>query len=211
MKRQATRKEKGKAIMIEEGTPKKNLDPSAEARVASPRTSTGTVILETGEDSSAEEIQSEGVNTADVLCGQVIPLLGYLNSKLGKYVRTINVGSYVELVRNKTRVKMATAHAVVDKERLEASRVAFNEESRRVDELTADLKKKYQMHAPEMAMEVKALAECEAARTSDLELIDRLEAKCNEMRSQRSLVEEQLSEMEVKLSEAKEKNQKLAE
>lgn len=33
------------------------------------------------------------------------------------------------------------------------------------------------------ASKVKALAECEAARTLDLELIERLEAKGNEIRS----------------------------
>ncbi|OAE21536.1 hypothetical protein AXG93_2085s1010 [Marchantia polymorpha subsp. ruderalis] len=92
------------------------------------------------------------------------------------------------------------------RDRLEASWIAFIEESRRVDELTADLKKKDQAHAVEVAAKMKALKECEAAKTSDQELIERLEAKCNEMRSQRSLAEEQFCEMEVKLLEAKEKN-----
>lgn len=85
--------------------------------VTSPRTSTETVILETSKDFLVEEIKSEGVNAADVLCGQVIPLLRYLDSKLGKYAGTTNVGSYVELVRNRTRVKVSTAHAIAEKER----------------------------------------------------------------------------------------------
>lgn len=199
--------------------------------MASPRTSTKTVILKTCEDTSAEEIQSEVVNAADVLCGQVILLLRYLDNKLGKYASTTNVGSYMELVRNRTRVKMAIAQAVATKERqlretktkyealqkrlaeevklrrslektceslranievtrcatinlwnrLEASRVAFNEESRRVDELISDSEKKDRAHAAEVAAKVKARVECEAARTSNQELIEKLEVKCNEI------------------------------
>lgn len=162
MKCRATRKEKGKVIMTEEETSRRDQVPLVEARVrvslekpaevltvsldtekdpmalekiakkvvegvaretttqqpiTSPWTSTGTVILETGEDPSVEEIQSEGVNAADMLCGQVIPLLRYLDNKLVKYAGSTNVGSYVRLVRNMTRVKVATAHRVVEKER----------------------------------------------------------------------------------------------
>ncbi|OAE26149.1 hypothetical protein AXG93_903s1100 [Marchantia polymorpha subsp. ruderalis] len=165
-------------------------------------------------------------------------------NKLGKYAGTINVGTYVELVRNRMRVKVATAHAVAEKKRrlheaetkynvlwrrlaeevelqrssentceslridiefircatidlrnrLEASQVAFNEESQRVDEHTADSKKKYHAHASEAAAKLKALTKNEAARYSDHKLVERLKAKCNEMRSQRSLAEEQLCE-----------------
>lgn len=44
-------------------------------KVKSPRTSAGTVILETGKDPTAEEAQSQVFSAADVLCGQVLPLL----------------------------------------------------------------------------------------------------------------------------------------
>ncbi|OAE22907.1 hypothetical protein AXG93_557s1060 [Marchantia polymorpha subsp. ruderalis] len=105
--------------------------------------------------------------------------------KLEKNVGPSNVGSYVELVCNRTRVKVATANATVKKVksltaeratakilleekkkqlqeseqsmRLEASRVAFNKELRRVDELIARLEKKDQAHAVELAAKVKAL------------------------------------------------------
>ncbi|OAE27677.1 hypothetical protein AXG93_3137s1170 [Marchantia polymorpha subsp. ruderalis] len=171
VKHRATRKEKGKAIMTEEGTLGRDQVHSAEAKVrisleksaevlkvssdteedpvalkkiamkigddiegdtsaqplvASPRTSTGTVILKTGEDSLAEEIQSKGVNVADVLCGQVIRLLRYLNRKETRGVS-----------------------------------IAFNDKSQRVDELTADSRKKDQAYATQVAAKVKALAECE--------------------------------------------------
>lgn len=206
---------------------------TAHPPVASPRTSTGTVIFETGEDLSAEEIQSGGVNVADVLCGQVVPLLRYLDGKVRKYAGSITVGSYVKLVRNRTQAKVATTHVVAEKERqlqeieakyevlrrrlieeielrrslkkiceslradievtrsatvdlwdrLKASRIAYNEKSRRVDELTADSVKDH-AYAAKLVAKVKALAEFEAAKISDLALIERLEAKCNEMRSQ---------------------------
>lgn len=87
----------------------------------------------------------------------------------------------------------------------------FNEELRRLDELIANLAKRDEAHASELAAKAKALAECEVARSSELELMERLKANCNEMRSQQSMAEKQFSEMEVKLSEVEEKNQQLAE
>lgn len=75
-----------------------------------------------------------------------------------------------------------TRCATIDlQDRLESSRVAFSEESLRVNEPTADLKKKYQAHATEVAAKVKALTECGAVRTSEQEMIEKLEAKCNEI------------------------------
>ncbi|OAE33216.1 hypothetical protein AXG93_3105s1240 [Marchantia polymorpha subsp. ruderalis] len=69
---------------------------------------------------------------------------------------------------------------------------------------------KYEAHAAELAAKVKARKKCEAARSLELELLDRLEVNCNEMSSQQSLTEEQLSEMEVQLSEVEKKNQQLS-
>lgn len=45
--------------------------------------------------------------------------------------------------------------------------------------LTAESEKKDQAHAAEVAAKVKALEECESARTSDQELIKKLEAECH--------------------------------
>ncbi|OAE26462.1 hypothetical protein AXG93_815s1240 [Marchantia polymorpha subsp. ruderalis] len=198
--RRATRKEKGKVIMMEEVTPGRNQvastsirmrvplekptkvlkvsldtevdlekvadrivedvvgETAAPQKVVSPRMSTRTVTLETGEDHLAEEIQSQVLNAADVLCGC----------------------------------------ATVDlRDRLEASRTAFNAESQRVDELTATLERKEQKHAAKLAAKTKDLAECEAAKIADQEFIEKLDAQCNELRSQSSQAEEQLWEMEV--------------
>lgn len=45
----------------------------------------------------------------------------------------------------------------------------FNEESCSLDKLTADLAKRDQIHVAELAAKAKKLAECEAARSSELE------------------------------------------
>lgn len=102
-----------------------------------------------------------------------------------------------------------TRRATVNlQDRLEASRVAFNEESLCGHELTADLAKRDRTHAAELIAKAKELAECEAARSSELE---KLEADCNEMRSQLSATHGQLNEVEAKLLEVEERNWQLAE
>lgn len=158
---------------------------------------------------------------------QVLLLLQYLNWKREKYARATITGSYVEIICNSTRTKVAAASAIAVKERysqsteakyqvlqkrlagkvekrtysekaceglredverakcvtverlsrLEACQTAYNVESLRVDELTAAAEKKEQEFDTE-------LAEYEAARISDLELIEKLEARCSEVRSQ---------------------------
>ncbi|OAE33889.1 hypothetical protein AXG93_3037s1120 [Marchantia polymorpha subsp. ruderalis] len=91
----------------------------------------------------------------------------------------------------------------VDLRRLEASRIAYNAKSRRFDELTVASEKKEHEHAAELAEKMKDQAECEAARISDLELIEKLESQCSELRSQRTQAEEQLCDIEMRLSQAK--------
>lgn len=68
-------------------------------------------------------------------------------------------------------------------DRLEASRVTFNEKSRRVDELITDMATRNQLHAVELAAKAKKLADCEAARSLELEQRKRLDADCNKMQS----------------------------
>lgn len=87
--------------------------------------STWIVIFETREDPSAEKTQSGGINGADVLCKQVVPLLRYLDGKLKKYAGPSNVGSYVELVRNRMQVKVSVATVTAEQvESLTADRAA---------------------------------------------------------------------------------------
>lgn len=62
---------------------------------------------------------------------------------------------------------------------------------------------------------MKDLAECKAARISDLESINskseiQLQIQCTELRSQRTHAEEQLCKMETRLSQAEEKIRQLS-
>ncbi|OAE19818.1 hypothetical protein AXG93_4639s1020 [Marchantia polymorpha subsp. ruderalis] len=45
----------------------------------------------------------------DFLQDSVVPLLKYLNTKRGKYIVRKESGSYVELIRNRTKLKRAVA------------------------------------------------------------------------------------------------------
>ncbi|OAE20450.1 hypothetical protein AXG93_383s1000 [Marchantia polymorpha subsp. ruderalis] len=230
-------------------------------KVASPRTSTKTVILETGEEPSEEEAQSQVLGAADVLCVQVLLLLQYLNRKQEKYADASTNVSYVEIVRNQTRTKVVMTAEVAAKEcktqttearyqalhkrlteevekrrhsrevceglredverakcasvdllkRLEACRTTYDAKSLKVDELLAITEKKEQEYQIELAVRAKKLTEYKVARISDLELIQKLEAQCNELRTQRSQAEEQLCKVETRLTQAKRKNRQLFE
>lgn len=50
------------------------------------------------------------------MCGQVLPLLQYLDRKREKYAGATTNGSYVELVRNMTRAKVAATSVATAKE-----------------------------------------------------------------------------------------------
>lgn len=220
--------------------------------------SSGTVDLDSDEGPSAEEPMSVGLSATDMLGKQVISLLMYLDAKMAKYAEPAIAGFYVELMRSRTRTKVAASVEVVERvvsltfecatmkttlqekekqlwesesecaelhksltakknlwassecdceplridieiarkaivnlwDRLNASRMTFNEESRRVDELIADLAKRDHLHTTALAAKTKELANCEAARTSELEEREKLDAYCNEMRSQLSTVKE---------------------
>lgn len=74
------------------------------------RISTATEILETEDDtpSEEEEVQSMRGTPTGVLYEQVVPLLRYLDRKATKYGDPRQCGTYVELIRNQTRIKVAT-------------------------------------------------------------------------------------------------------
>ncbi|OAE29114.1 hypothetical protein AXG93_3241s1110 [Marchantia polymorpha subsp. ruderalis] len=234
---------------------------SGPQKVVSPLTSTDTVILETSEEPSVDETESLVLGAADLLSVQVLSLLKYLYRKREKYAESRTNESYVEMVRNRKRIKVAVAAQVAAKERrsqptemkyqalekrlteevekrrkaeqvseglredvkrakctsvdllkrLEACRTAYYAESLKVDELSAAAKEKEQEYQTELSMRAKNLTEYETARILDLELIEKLEAQCGELRTQRSQAEEQLCEVEAKLTEAEGKNWQLLE
>ncbi|OAE27860.1 hypothetical protein AXG93_3459s1030 [Marchantia polymorpha subsp. ruderalis] len=83
------------------------------ARVSSrelPRIYAATEILETEDNTTSEEEEVESVQgtPTGVLCEQVVPLLWYLDRKATKFADPRHRGSYVKLIRNRTRIKVAT-------------------------------------------------------------------------------------------------------
>ncbi|OAE31134.1 hypothetical protein AXG93_150s1240 [Marchantia polymorpha subsp. ruderalis] len=57
----------------------------------------------------AEEPKSAELNATDMLSERVIPLLRYLDRRMMKYVKPSIAGFYIELVRSKTRTKVAAS------------------------------------------------------------------------------------------------------
>ncbi|OAE25287.1 hypothetical protein AXG93_4620s1000 [Marchantia polymorpha subsp. ruderalis] len=160
-----TRREKGKAIMTEGVVARRNQVPSARIRVRVSLEKPAEILVVLSDT-------KEYLVALKKIAERVIPLLKYLDTKLGKYAGTTNNGSYVELVRNRTRAKVAATSAAASKERqLQETEVKYEREH---------------AHAAELTAKMKALAECEAARISDQEMIEKFEAQCNELRSQRA-------------------------
>lgn len=94
--------------------------------------------------------------------------------------------------------------------RLEACRIAYDAESLKVDELQAAVEEAKREYQAELAVKTKKISEYEAARIADLELIEKLQAQCGELRTQRSQAKEQLCEVEAKLTEAEGKIRQLS-
>ncbi|OAE18716.1 hypothetical protein AXG93_4846s1060 [Marchantia polymorpha subsp. ruderalis] len=78
--------------------------PAEQQLAPSTQMSSGKVDLDNGKDPLAEESKSVVLSAADMLDEQVISLLTYLNKKMKKYAEPSIAGSYVELVRSRTRV-----------------------------------------------------------------------------------------------------------
>ncbi|OAE26643.1 hypothetical protein AXG93_793s1030 [Marchantia polymorpha subsp. ruderalis] len=107
----------GHRIVAGEGSDGKTCVPLAQAPsavavregVAGPP-GAATKILETEDDtpSKEEEVQSVRGTPSGVLYEQVVPLLWYFDRKATKYGDSRQCGSYVELVKNQTRIKVAT-------------------------------------------------------------------------------------------------------
>ncbi|OAE22841.1 hypothetical protein AXG93_2100s1010 [Marchantia polymorpha subsp. ruderalis] len=122
----------------------------------------------------------------------------YLDGKMAKYAKPAIAGFYMELVRSRTRAKVAASANV-------AERVIC------IQHVHADLTKRDHFHAAESAAKAKKLAHYEVAKSLELEQREKLDADCNKMRSQLSTVEKQLIAIEAKLLEVEGKNQQLAD
>lgn len=122
-----------------------------------------------------------------------------LQKKLTEEVEKLRYSVLCEGLREDVeRAKCVTVDLL---KRLEACRTAYDAKSMRVDELTAIAEKKEQEYETKLAVRTKRLAECEVVQISDLELIEKLETQCSELRSQRLQAEEQLCEMKTRLTE----------
>ncbi|OAE18316.1 hypothetical protein AXG93_4371s1000 [Marchantia polymorpha subsp. ruderalis] len=101
----------GAAVAAEEAT-----RPSSRV---SPRIFVATEILDLEDESSSEgrEVEWEQGTPTGVLCEQVVRLLQYLDRKAAKYADPRHKGSYVELVRNQTRIKVATNPELISLDR----------------------------------------------------------------------------------------------
>ncbi|OAE23326.1 hypothetical protein AXG93_1164s1000 [Marchantia polymorpha subsp. ruderalis] len=139
-------------------------------KVVTSRTSIGTVTLETGEEPSAEEAQSQALSVANILCVHVLSLLQYLNRKREKCANATTTRFCVEIVCNRTRTKVAAVVAVAVKERKSKStdaryQVLQKRLSKEVD------KRRYSEKASEGLRE-----DVESAKCVIVELMSRLEA-----------------------------------
>ncbi|OAE34088.1 hypothetical protein AXG93_2891s1120 [Marchantia polymorpha subsp. ruderalis] len=188
----SSRRDKGKAILIED-VPLRQRDVLV-----------GSTWIEKPRDRAAE----------------VLPLLQYLDRKREKYVEGSSNETYVEIVRNRTQIKVELAAEVAAKERssqpTEAKYQALQrklfeevEKRRKADKsvtVFAAAEEKKQEYQFELAVRTKKPTEYEAAQIANLELIKRLEAQCGKLRTQWPQAEEQLCEVEVKFTEAEGKN-----
>ncbi|OAE35342.1 hypothetical protein AXG93_3546s1000 [Marchantia polymorpha subsp. ruderalis] len=137
----------------------------------SPRISPATEILETEEDtpSEEEEVQSVRGTPTGVLCEQMVPIPRYLDCKATKYGDPRQCGSYVELVQNRTRIKVAT-----------------NPELMVLDKKYPLLEERYNFLHDHCALSRKL-------QKTTIQLRDEM---CDELRTQRAAAELQLGEVE---------------
>ncbi|OAE28896.1 hypothetical protein AXG93_2255s1290 [Marchantia polymorpha subsp. ruderalis] len=188
---------------------------SGPRKVASPRISTYTVILETDSaiinndlhDNLAEQkrflLEREIANDEGVL--KVNEIAGEENNiepapPLAKAEKSVDdIKERPVLKRRKlqriTTSKMVDQHisnarkvTVELLDKLKLSQKEFARELKRAEKLTATLKAKDQSHAAELALKAKELQDCEAFLTSELERRKELDVDCSKLCSQFSAV-----------------------
>ncbi|OAE33775.1 hypothetical protein AXG93_1671s1020 [Marchantia polymorpha subsp. ruderalis] len=182
----ATRKDKGKAVLMEEVSPRQDEVPSAGIKMKTPLKRTAEVLAvssHTEEDLAAlEEVAVMAVeDVGRAACGsQKVASPGHppgqsywrrvLQKRLAKEVekRVYSEKACEGLLEDVEKAKCVTVNLLSN---LEACQIAYNTGSLRVDELTAASEKKEQEYEIELTAKAKKLAESAAARISDLELI----------------------------------------
>ncbi|OAE22126.1 hypothetical protein AXG93_1175s1360 [Marchantia polymorpha subsp. ruderalis] len=147
------------------------------------------VSLDTEEDPTAlEQVVARAVGVKERQDQSTEVKYQILQKRLAKEVEKQRYSEKAceDLRENVEKAKCVTVDLL---SRLEVCQTAYNAKSLRVDELTASAEKKEQEYETKLAAKAKKLAKCEAARISDLELIEKLETQCSELGSQRTQAE----------------------
>ncbi|OAE20187.1 hypothetical protein AXG93_3802s1000 [Marchantia polymorpha subsp. ruderalis] len=181
----------------------------------------GSTESASGAESSEEEEQSVAGTPTAALCEQVVPLLRYLDRKVEKYADPRQPGSYVELVKRRTRTKVHTSKllARVDRElkdvrekydclwgHLNLTKKVYKALDKTKDEKLGEFAKakaklaeeldseqaQNRILSEELVRQTRLLEQCQLARQADEELIRRLQSECGELRAQRAEAELQL-------------------
>ncbi|OAE30616.1 hypothetical protein AXG93_1037s1020 [Marchantia polymorpha subsp. ruderalis] len=191
----------------------------------SPRDSVATEILETEDETSSEEQEADSVRgtPTGVLCEQIVPLLRYLDRKAAKYASSRKPQSYVEIVKSRTRSKVAiwatrcqtlemrnTAlqqhlaitkrlHQTLQQQREDAATKAQADVELMRAKIELELQEERRQNrilTEELARQTRALEEGQSTRKADEELLRNLQSECAELRAQRADAEMQLAEVE---------------
>ncbi|OAE23805.1 hypothetical protein AXG93_1151s1000 [Marchantia polymorpha subsp. ruderalis] len=192
----------------------------------SPRASMATEILETEDETSSEAQEADSMRgtPTGILCEQIVPLLRYLDRKAVKYGNPRKPQSYVELVKNRTKTKVATNPALVawgircrdlekknaileehlglTKQLQKALREKQAEVARKAQEnidllrarVELELQEERKINCMLTAELARALEQGQNARKSDEELLRNLQSECAELRAQRAEAEMRLAE-----------------
>ncbi|OAE31753.1 hypothetical protein AXG93_4874s1160 [Marchantia polymorpha subsp. ruderalis] len=199
----ASKKDKGKAVLTEEVSvkvpPIQDEFPLEGIRMSAPRERAAEVLIVS---SDSEEYP---VALEEVAAKAVEDVEGAENFRCSS-ISTRSERSLRGSLRGRGEGQVRKLGPL---EEVEACQTAYDAELLRVDELSAISEKKEKEYQTKLAARAKKSAEYKASWISNLELIEKLEAQCSELRMQRSQAEEQLCEVKTRLTEAKGKIRQL--
>ncbi|OAE32873.1 hypothetical protein AXG93_3052s1030 [Marchantia polymorpha subsp. ruderalis] len=79
------------------------------------RRSSAFGVFDCGKEHLAEEPKTAEFSLADLMSDRIVSLIKYLDGKMAKYPEPESVGSYVELVRRKTKAKVVATAKVAER------------------------------------------------------------------------------------------------
>ncbi|OAE26640.1 hypothetical protein AXG93_793s1000 [Marchantia polymorpha subsp. ruderalis] len=132
-----------------------------------------------GEKTSGEDVKTLEITFPEFLQDSVVPLLKYLDGKRGKYAVSKEPGFYVQMIRNRTKLKRAVAvkrewdsATALARERAAtlSTEEAYEAASKRSERLITAAEKREKMH-------VEELAKLEARRAEEARIAEELRGK----------------------------------